>query len=137
MEGAVLGARLAAQGHHGGLPGEVDPELARKGVRHRRTLQLIEQGREGRPAGEAGRGKAAAAVDSGKVALDRRQRLAPQEGRHDEEVEGCPLQRRRLEAFEVEMRRARVRSEEHTSELQSLMRIPYADFCLKKKKTKR
>src|SRR3546814_6650173 len=28
------------------------------------------------------------------------------------------------------------RSEEHTSELQSLMRISYADFCLKKKKTK-
>src|SRR3546814_1139555 len=26
------------------------------------------------------------------------------------------------------------RSEEHTSELQSLMRIPYAVFCLKKKK---
>src|SRR3546814_7477736 len=32
---------------------------------------------------------------------------------------------------------ARVRrSEEHTSELQSLMRISYAVFCLKKKKTK-
>src|SRR3546814_9823917 len=30
-----------------------------------------------------------------------------------------------------------VRSEEHTSELQSLMRISYAVFCLKKKKTKR
>src|SRR3546814_1274510 len=29
---------------------------------------------------------------------------------------------------------ARGRSEEHTSELQSLMRISYADFCLKKKK---
>src|SRR3546814_2284026 len=28
---------------------------------------------------------------------------------------------------------ARVRSEEHTSELQSLMRISYAVFCLKKK----
>src|SRR3546814_2248388 len=28
----------------------------------------------------------------------------------------------------------RVRSEEHTSELQSLMRISYAVFCLKKKK---
>src|SRR3546814_8753811 len=28
-----------------------------------------------------------------------------------------------------------VRSEEHTSELQSLMRNPYAVFCLKKKKT--
>src|SRR3546814_7917876 len=29
---------------------------------------------------------------------------------------------------------AAARSEEHTSELQSLMRISYADFCLKKKK---
>src|SRR3546814_4452243 len=39
-----------------------------------------------------------------------------------------------------ELRRVRrrmqmVRSEEHTSELQSLMRISYAVFCLKKKKT--
>src|SRR3546814_5571432 len=33
------------------------------------------------------------------------------------------------------LRRAR-RSEEHTSELQSLMRISYAVFCLKKKKKK-
>src|SRR3546814_5440505 len=32
--------------------------------------------------------------------------------------------------------RARMRSEEHTSELQSLMRISYAVFCLKKKKHK-
>src|SRR3546814_1851295 len=31
---------------------------------------------------------------------------------------------------------ARDRSEEHTSELQSLMRISYAVFCLKKKKNK-
>src|SRR3546814_7586087 len=30
--------------------------------------------------------------------------------------------------------RVEVRSEEHTSELQSLMRISYADLCLKKKK---
>src|SRR3546814_1043906 len=30
---------------------------------------------------------------------------------------------------------AQIRSEEHTSELQSLMRISYAVFCLKKKKT--
>src|SRR3546814_2935079 len=29
-----------------------------------------------------------------------------------------------------------IRSEEHTSELQSLMRISYAVFCLKKKKKK-
>src|SRR3546814_6703147 len=33
--------------------------------------------------------------------------------------------------------RARQRSEEHTSELQSLMRISYAVFCLKKKKTQK
>src|SRR3546814_10376040 len=32
--------------------------------------------------------------------------------------------------------RGGIRSEEHTSELQSLMRISYAVFCLKKKKTK-
>src|SRR3546814_6620808 len=32
-------------------------------------------------------------------------------------------------------RRRKDRSEEHTSELQSLMRISYAVFCLKKKKT--
>src|SRR3546814_1772203 len=31
----------------------------------------------------------------------------------------------------------KVRSEEHTSELQSLMRISYAVFCLKKKKKKK
>src|SRR3546814_8920645 len=30
-----------------------------------------------------------------------------------------------------------IRSEEHTSELQSLMRISYAVFCLKKKKQKK
>src|SRR3546814_8841577 len=33
--------------------------------------------------------------------------------------------------------RKRRRSEEHTSELQSLMRISYAVFCLKKKKKKK
>src|SRR3546814_5206673 len=33
------------------------------------------------------------------------------------------------------LRRDAMRSEEHTSELQSLMRISYAVFCLKKKKT--
>src|SRR3546814_1244293 len=34
----------------------------------------------------------------------------------------------------VGARQGRLRSEEHTSELQSLMRISYAVFCLKKKK---
>src|SRR3546814_1411104 len=35
------------------------------------------------------------------------------------------------------MRMSTYRSEEHTSELQSLMRISYAVFCLKKKKQKK
>src|SRR3546814_5770764 len=35
---------------------------------------------------------------------------------------------------EIDERVTRLRSEEHTSELQSLMRISYAVFCLKKKK---
>src|SRR3546814_3072314 len=34
----------------------------------------------------------------------------------------------------AENHRPRIRSEEHTSELQSLMRISYAVFCLKKKR---
>src|SRR3546814_2256733 len=40
--------------------------------------------------------------------------------------------------FEVEIAETPAqRSEEHTSELQSLMRISYAVFCLKKKKQKK
>src|SRR3546814_8625072 len=37
------------------------------------------------------------------------------------------------ELLGIQFARAVVRSEEHTSELQSLMRISYAVFCLKKK----
>src|SRR3546814_4716048 len=40
------------------------------------------------------------------------------------------------DAFELSLT-ARGRSEEHTSELQSLMRISYAVFCLKKKQQQR
>src|SRR3546814_4268632 len=39
-------------------------------------------------------------------------------------------------AFRPAGGRGQARSEEHTSELQSLMRISYAVFCLKKKKYK-
>src|SRR3546814_8358047 len=47
--------------------------------------------------------------------------------------------RRYLDIFRSKLcplgkRRGAIRSEEHTSELQSLMRISYAVFCLKKKK---
>src|SRR3546814_9111614 len=46
---------------------------------------------------------------------------------------GAPVRQRLRHLF---VGRAQARSEEHTSELQSLMRISYAVFCLKKKKTK-
>src|SRR3546814_1520831 len=47
------------------------------------------------------------------------------------QVNGLILQRLFTEGDQVQAGR----SEEHTSELQSLMRISYAVFCLKKKKT--
>src|SRR3546814_3604937 len=43
---------------------------------------------------------------------------------------------RHQESGHCRVRDAQIRSEEHTSELQSLMRISYAVFCLKKKKNK-
>src|SRR3546814_3936427 len=49
-------------------------------------------------------------------------------GRGDAGLSGCDPRRTLAADFE------RLRSEEHTSELQSLMRISYAVFCLKKKK---
>src|SRR3546814_10050274 len=45
------------------------------------------------------------------------------------------LQRSNLGEFAEAERLFAERSEEHTSELQSLMRISYAVFCLQKKKT--
>src|SRR3546814_10166917 len=63
--------------------------------------------------------------------LDRRlDRIGPgRAGEHRAIVESARLQDQRLVGFEER----RLRSEEHTSELQSLMRISYAVFCLKKK----
>src|SRR3546814_3869295 len=52
-----------------------------------------------------------------------------------ENIENADAQRRGGRQDAVLLRR--LRSEEHTSELQSLMRISYAVFCLKKKKTKK
>src|SRR3546814_19308211 len=50
----------------------------------------------------------------------------------------CTLVRRdRIGRLRVSVRTICERSEEHTSELQSLMRISYAVFCLKKKKKKK
>src|SRR3546814_5827188 len=49
-------------------------------------------------------------------------------GKIDDDARQCFVQRH------IRMAVAAQRSEEHTSELQSLMRISYAVFCLKKKK---
>src|SRR3546814_10489064 len=47
----------------------------------------------------------------------------------------CLYHRQTKRPFERSQVPLEARSEEHTSELQSLMRISYAVFCLKKKKT--
>src|SRR3546814_10311456 len=56
----------------------------------------------------------------------------------DHQVFGALLDVAREHAarIRIRFRRAGSRSEEHTSELQSLMRISYAVFCLKKKNTR-
>src|SRR3546814_7640519 len=55
-----------------------------------------------------------------------------------ERVNGQTIAIKRASAPAAEPRaKAPSRSEEHTSELQSLMRISYAVFCLKKKNTNR
>src|SRR3546814_9445540 len=48
-----------------------------------------------------------------------------------------PIASPRSRSFEAIIATFNSRSEEHTSELQSLMRISYAVFCLKKKKTRK
>src|SRR3546814_3470298 len=55
----------------------------------------------------------------------------------DHIVQAFPWIRPRTRAADGYEAGRRGRSEEHTSELQSLMRISYAVFCLKKKKTTR
>src|SRR3546814_3080083 len=65
----------------------------------------------------------------------------PPRGKIDHDVRSLlDYAQERLECFRRLVRPAvlgiaRVRSEEHTSELQSLMRISYAVFCLKQKNT--
>src|SRR3546814_2901482 len=71
--------------------------------------------------------------------VDRPLRRAGPEGQHDDAGPGEDLLRLaqpRLAPVRIGLGQARhvLRSEEHTSELQSLMRISYAVFCLKKKK---
>src|SRR3546814_1339675 len=55
----------------------------------------------------------------------------------DGEADASRLRARRHRDRRGRLLRDEQRSEEHTSELQSLMRISYAVFCLKKKKIKK
>src|SRR3546814_10050087 len=64
--------------------------------------------------------------------LDQRCVDAVGDGRHQHV--GLAHRRRQLVARHRPVGEVQPRSEEHTSELQSLMRISYAVFCLKKKK---
>src|SRR3546814_5226012 len=80
-------------------------------------------------------------VGKGVAIPERRQRRRLQQGRDVAQECGEGLGRLGVEIDEDEPgmlvqgdRHQAERSEEHTSELQSLMRISYAVFCLKKKK---
>src|SRR3546814_3238420 len=88
-----------------------------RNLRAHRDRGLVEQ-RDPRAFGHVG------GLDLGPQSGEIEQALGRDEHRRDVERRGAFL----LGEFE--------RSEEHTSELQSLMRISYAVFCLKKKKHK-
>src|SRR3546814_1752384 len=68
-----------------------------------------------------------------RIGLDCRTFLAPPDGQCDPRRQERPLRKGGVGMRE----RLERRSEEHTSELQSLMRNSYAVFCLKKKKKTR
>src|SRR3546814_3241394 len=114
------------------------------------SLCIIRVETESAPQAETGRPKAALASQPARAALAsdrcaRSSRLHPRLSRPDPDAAAdlclqpdlsrLPRQLSlRLAHRAFPRRAARLRSEEHTSELQSLMRISYAVFCLKKKK---
>src|SRR3546814_3682350 len=110
--GALLG--LVPVTEHGA--GTANPDFPGRSVRHR-LARLVEDA-ELDAIGGAARRLAPRVSDGERLAIIGQHRS----GRH------------RLGLTEaLDQANARQRSEEHTSELQSLMRISYAVFCLKKK----
>src|SRR3546814_9533596 len=75
-----------------------------------------------------------AAVDGNRLTVDVGGVVRSKEHRQVRDLRRQALAPRRHQPFVALRIRADPRSEEHTSELQSLMRISYAVFCLKKKK---
>src|SRR3546814_1111359 len=95
-----------------------DFTAAEAGEKSRRIGSGIPQVRQGRGVVAFGEAASRSVGDQGMMVIDGRRQI---EQRLQQPVDvGC-----------------RKRSEEHTSELQSLMRISYAVFCLKKKKKKK
>src|SRR3546814_6109037 len=116
------------------------PRSTRTDTRFPYTTLVRSAGRQGRGRGRACQGRRPMhLVEEGRrERQDRRRRHLHAErpdrrygdGGHDGGEED-----RRDDHYEGQGADRRRRSEEHTSELQSLMRISYAVFCLKKKKT--
>src|SRR3546814_1602273 len=94
-------------------------------MRDRQAERVTEQGGDGEPVGQPADQRRLGARSQ---QIDPEAGLAQPGGADVDEAHGD--QQRRGEAAMT----AQGRSEEHTSELQSLMRISYAVFCLKKKK---
>src|SRR3546814_9463673 len=88
---------------------------------------------------EEARARLMVLVDQGRrEQLHAQRRLREQELREEEAWAAKFIEdaKRGVREEQEDVERRRQRSEEHTSELQSLMRISYAVFCLKKKKKK-
>src|SRR3546814_3490187 len=107
------------------------PILLKKAVTRRRNTQValqflvdVDQGRRRPHAGLYGKAKPVGLAD-GMIGV-----LA--QYHHPDLLQRCQVES--AEIFAALGENSLSRSEEHTSELQSLMRISYAVFCLKKKK---
>src|SRR3546814_11818797 len=101
----------------------------------RPLLRVHVEGEPADPAVLLPRDGGARVEDGAPAGVDRhRARLQPRHRRRVEQMVRARRQRA-VERQQVRLRQQRLeRSEEHTSELQSLMRISYAVFCMKKKK---
>src|SRR3546814_4558573 len=111
--------------------------MTRRPPRSTRTDPLFPYTTLFRSAGEEtkNRGDADHHVDVGQ-AVEAPAKGADQVQHRVEQADLLPQQRQHVDRVERAAKKRQRRSEEHTSELQSLMRISYAVFCLKKKTSK-
>src|SRR3546814_9365196 len=130
---------IARWGYHkpimiaGGL-GSIDDRLTHKDPIPPGAL-LIQLGGPGMRIGMGGGAASSmsAGTNSAELDFDSVQRGNPEiERRGQEVIDRCWQQGEHNPIIAIHDVGAGGRSEEHTSELQSLMRISYADFCLKK-----